>query len=180
MKLFKRQLNCIDLLPESVQVKKLHRRRIFILAAAQVAIFLCLGMAAISANALERQAWDESHRLAARISDLRQNQAATEAAYTRDIARRIAAEEAFIDANTPAEFNPEWLAAVLAADDGYMTTMDYSRGFILLTGMVDDMNKIETHRQSLLAADVFLYVRIGRIAMQDCGNFLYELRLDIW
>ena len=179
MRLFRDKLNRIDLLPESVQIRKLHRKRIIKLAALQAAILLCLGLAIVAANALEGQAWEESHCLAVRINNLRQYQATAETIDARDINRRILAAEAFIEANAPTEFNPEWLATVLSADHGYMTTMDYSRGFILLAGAVDNINKIEIHRQNLLDAEIFVYVRMGRVSLQDEGTFYYELRLEI-
>ena len=179
MELFRKNLIRIDLLPESVQAKKRFRRRIRILAAIQAAMFICIGLVAVFLNALEHRAWDESFRLTAQINYMRQNQAVAAAVYTHDAAWRISAEEAFLEINASDEFNPTWLTAILSACDGSMTTLDYSRGFILLTGVADNMTKIESHRQSLLNTDVFLYVRIGRTALQECGRFFYELRIDI-
>ena len=170
----------IDLLPESVTAPKRYRKRVIQLAAAQVAIFLCLAAMAVALNLLERQAWDESHRLAMQVYTLRHGPAVTAAAYVQDITRRVAAEGFFLEANAPADFDPQWLTAIMSSDNGYMTTWDYSRGAIMLTGIVEDISKIETHRQSLLETEIFQYVRIGRVALQDGDRFFYELLLGIW
>ena len=174
----RRELTSIDLLPESILSQKRLRKRMIQLAAAQVAIFLCLGMAIVVLHILEGQAWDESHMLAAQVYNLRHSPAVAAAADTHDITLRIAAEDAFFEANAPADFNPLWLTAIISAEDGNMTNLDYRQGTIVLTGIVEDMNTIENLRQNLIKAEIFEYVRLGRIMLQDSG-FFYELRLGV-
>ena len=179
MRPFKKNLTGIDLLPESVQAPKRFRKRIIKLAAVQAAIVLCIVLSAMALNALEQRAWDESLRLTMQVNALRHDLAVTVAAYTQDIVRRISAEEAFIEANAVDDFNPQWITAIISADAGNMIMLDYSHGFIMLTGMTDDMNNIEIYRQNLLETEIFHYVRIGRTALQEGGSFFYELRMGI-
>ena len=169
----------IDLLPESVQKPKRYRKLLIRLAAAQVAIFIILAAAIIALNVLDSQAQADSQQWAQRINTLRHGPEVAAAAYARDIYRRLAAEEAFFYANLPADFDPVWIAAILEADQGHMTALDYNGGFILLTGIAEEMSTIESHRQSLLGTEIFEYVGHGRIVLQEDGRFFYELRIGV-
>ena len=177
--LFRKKLTSFDLLPESVQSPKRFRKRIIRLAAAQVAIFICLGAAAVALNVLDGQAWAESYRMDTLLASMRDDPAVTAATYTRDINQRLVAESAFFEAYAIADFNPLWVDAVISADTGYMTAMEYGQGIVLLTGMANDMVGIEKHRQNLLDTDIFDYVRLGRIMRQDDERFFYEMTLGV-
>ena len=177
--LVKKSLYGIDLLPESVQHPKRIRKLAVRLAAAQVAIFLCLGLVILGLHILQNRAWDESHRLNVRINYLRHGPEVTALAYARDIHMQLMAAEAFLEVNMPPDFDPAWVLAILEADTGYMTSLDYAGDFIMLTGITDYMEKIENHRQSLLDTEVFNAVNLGRISLQEDGRLYYELRIVI-
>ena len=165
----------IDLLPERVQKRKGFRRLVIKLAAIQVAVFLCIAAAVAGLSALERQTWDSSHELQLAINTLRQGQAVAAAAYARELSLRIAAEDAFIAVHGPAAFDPGWLSAILLLEAGHMTNFHYTGIAILITGMSGDINAIEAHRQSIRDARDFRAVDLGRVMLQDCGRYFYEL-----
>ena len=175
--LVKKSLYGIDLLPESVQHPKRIRKLALRLAAAQVAIFLCIGLAVLGLHILENRVLDESLRLAGRINYLRHGPEVTALAYARDIHMQLMAAEAFLEANIPPYFDPEWVQAILEADTGYTTSLDYTGIFIMLTGITDYMVNIENHRQALLYTGVFSTVNLGRISLQEDGRLYYELRV---
>ena len=172
---WERKNTSIDLLPESVQKRKGFRKLVIRLAAAQVAIFLCLAAAVVGINVLERQAWDESHELTIHVNALRHGAAVEAAAYARELSLRIAAEDSFVEAHAPADFDPVWVTAIMQTSGGHMTAFYYSGAAILVTGMIGDMNAIEAHRQSILDTEVFTQVDLGRIILQECGQYFYEL-----
>ena len=172
-------LTTIDFLPETVQGPKRVRRYKLRLAAAQAAIFLCIVLAALVLGMLERRAWDNTHRLALRISYLRHGPEVMAVAQARDMHARLAAAEAFLEDNMPEYFDALWVAAVLEADTGYMTSLDYGGVRFMLTGITDSMDSIEAHRQGLLDTGMFESVLLGRIIMQDDGRLFYELRVVV-
>jgi len=169
----------IDLLPERIQKRKGFRKLIIRLVAAQVAIFLCLGAAVAGLNALEQQVWDESHNLNLRVHALRHGQAVVAVAYAHGLSLRLAAEDAFISAHAPANFDPHWLSAIVQADGGHMTNFYFTGTAILVTGILGDINAIEAHRQSILDTGSFEFVDFGRIILQDCGLYFYELTVRL-
>ena len=169
----------IDLLPESVQKRKQFRRLVIRLATLQVAIFLCLGAAIFGVNALESRAWANSHELNLRIYTLRHGPYIEALAHARDIGQLLAAEDDFIRSFAPADFDPLWIKAIMQADDGNMTALDYGGTSILVTGVTARISTIEAHRQSILSTQMFRYVSNGRIILQEDGLFLYELRVVV-
>jgi len=175
LKFFARKNTTIDLLPESIQKRKIFRKLIIRLAAAQVAIFLCLAAAVIGIGVLEHRAQDDSREINLRISALRHGPYVTAAAYARDLGLRFAAEDAFVSAHAPGDFDPLWVTAILHASGEYITALYYTGESILVTGMLGDINAIEAHRQSILNTEAFKLVDLGRIILQDCGLYFYEL-----
>jgi len=167
----------IDLLPESIQGPKRLRRLVLRLATIQVAIFVCLAFVVLIFNILDQRAWEQSHRLDLRINYLRHGAEFMAVAQAREMHTRLAAGEIFLDANMPAYFDSQWVGAVLTADDGYMTSLDYGGVYIMLAGIVDDISKVEVHRQAVLDTGMFNTVGLGRIVLQDDGRFFYELRV---
>jgi len=175
--LIRRGLAGIDLLPERVQRQKRARKLAFRLAAAQIAIFLCLVMAVIGLNALEQQAWEHSRYLTQEINALRYSDEVALVAYAMGIQLHLAAEDAFFEGSDPAEFDPIWLWAILSANKGHMSGLDFDGVSILLTGIVERFDDIEAFRQVLIYTDIFEYVGLGRIRSQGDDRFFYELRL---
>ena len=165
----------IDLLPESVRYKKRFRWLVIKLAALQVAIFLCIGTAGLSTRQLERRAWDESRDLAARVYALRHGQEVAAAAQVQALGQRMAAEEAFLRARAPGAFDPAWVTAIMEAPGGEMTGLGFNGADFQVTGMTQDIAAIEAHRQGILDAGLFARVELGRISLQDCGGYFYEL-----
>ena len=174
-----RKMTTIDLLPESLQKRKRFRKLVIKLAAAQVAIFLCLGGAIAGLSILESQAWADSHELTIGIHALRHGPAVAAMAYAHELSQQLAAEDAFISAYAPSDFDPTWLMAILQADDEHMTELSFGGATFLLTGMVRDITQIEAHRQRLLDKEMFSSVGLGRIIMQDDGRFFYELHVRL-
>ena len=170
----------IDLLPQSIQKRKRLRGLIFKLAAIQVAVFLCIGAVAVGLNALERQVWESSHDLNRDIYALRHGPAVAAVAYARDQSFRVAAEEAFVNASVPAIFDPLWLSAISDTCGGGMATFYYTGTAILVTGMSADISAVEIHRQSILDTGLFRAVDLGRVVLEDCGRYFYELWVRLY
>jgi len=169
----------IDLLPESFQKRKSFRKQVIRLATAQVAIFLCIGLAVIGIHALERRAWDMAGELSRQVHTLRHGPDVVAAAYARDIIRRIAAEDAFLASRAPAAFDPNWMTAIMQASGGEMAILHYSGTGIVITGFSLDIAAVEAHRQEVLGTGLFGYVGLGQINLQDDGRYLYELRVRL-
>jgi len=167
--LYNRRLTSIDLLPESIQGPKKRRRRIILFAAAQVAIFLCMYMIIMGVRGIANRAWDNSTQIAIEINTMRQSQEVTA---TQDIE-----PDMLLFTDIPADFSPLWVMAAVQADEGYMTSLSYTDNSILLTGLTDDMLKINTHIQNLLDTEMFMSVSMGRTNWLDDGWFFYELLL---
>ena len=167
----------IDLLPESVQKRKGFRKLLIRLAAAQAAIFLCIVAAIIGVGELERRTWDISDDLSFRVHVLRHGPEVAAVAYARDISARLAAEDAFVAAHGPREFDPVWITAIMYASDGHVVNLDYTGGGILISGRHENMTAIEAHRQSILDTGVFGGVELGRIILQYDGRYLFELQV---
>ena len=172
-------MTTIDLLPESLQKKKRFRKLMIKLATAQVAVFLCLAAAVIGMYALEEQAWTDSHALNLQVHALRHGPEVLAAAYARDIGHIIAAEENFIAANFPPDFDPVWIKAILEASEGYLIDLNYGGASIFISGEAEEMGSIEALRQRLLYPEIFSSVRLGRISLLSDGRFSYELRVII-
>ena len=167
----------IDLLPEAIQRQKRNRKLIYVLAAVQAAIFLCLVLGIVWLNALERQAWEESGQLQQDINILRQNPAIEIAAHSREMMLHLAAEEVFFEFNAPAEFDPLWLEAILYADMGHLTGLDYDGIRIQITGIVYYFGDIEAFRLRLMESGIFGEVGLGSIRSQGDERFGFDLRL---
>jgi len=172
---FGRKSRTIDLLPESIQKRKGFRKLAIKLAAIQVAIFICIGTVVVGLTVLEQHAWDESHELNMAVYTLRHGQAVAAVAYARDLSLRIAAEDALIAAHAPAAFDPAWLSAIVQESGGQVVTFYYTGTAILITGMTRDIGAIEIHRQGIIDAGDFRAVDLGRINLEDCGRYFYEL-----
>ena len=149
------------------------------LAVVQAVIFLCLTIVVIAINSFERRAWISFYELSMETQAMRYGPAAEAAARARELALNIAAEDAFFDANAPADFDPMWLTAILDSDNGNMATLDYNGDFILITGTAGSYEEIEAHRQRLLDSEAFIHVGRGRTSMQDSERVYYELRLRL-
>ncbi|MCL2404420.1 MAG: hypothetical protein FWC92_02605 [Defluviitaleaceae bacterium] len=169
----------IDLLPENVNKLKTLRRFAIKLAAVQVAIFLCIGLMIYGINTLGQRAWEYTSELDRQVYAIRHMIDIDALAYARDIGQRLAAEDAFLQAYAPADFDPVWITSIIQAGSEHMVMLDYSSTGIMITGMSDDMTAIEAHRQDLTQTGVFGYVELGRIIMQDCGRYFYELRVRL-
>ena len=169
----------LDLLPESVQKRKTFRKLVIRLAAAQVAIFLCIGLIVLGADMLEERAWEDAGSISRQVYALRHGPEVAAAAHVRDLGLQLATEVAFLQAHAPVDFKPIWLTAIVQARAEYMTALYYSAAGILITGLAQDIIAIETHRQNILDTSVFRYVELGRIILQDCGRYFYELRVGI-
>jgi len=166
----------IDLLPEAAQRQKRNRKLIYVLAAAQVAVFLCLGLAVVGLRTLEQQAWEESGLLAQEINILRQSPEAEAAAQSREILFQLSFEEEFFELNAPVEFDPMWLEAILYADTEILTSLDYNGESIQIAGVVCDFSEIETFRLRLIETEIFGDVGLGSIQSQG-ERFKFDLRL---
>ena len=172
---FRKRNTSIDLLPESIQQRKGFRRIIIQLAAAQVAIFLCIGAAVVGLRMLEQRAWDESHELALGIYALRHGPEVAAAAHAHELSLRMAAEDAFFRTHSPADFDPGWVTAIMETLGGNMAVLDYNGTDFLITGIIEYIASIEAHRQSILDTGLFAQVELGRIILQENGMYFYEL-----
>jgi len=95
-------------------------------------------------------------------------------AYARELYHQLMAEELFLNAAAPLDFNPLWLTTILALDTGHMTTMDYDGRNITIAGIVNNLEMIEAFRQNLADTGIFEYVGLGRIRSHE-EQFIYEL-----
>ena len=166
----------IDLLPEEAQRQKRNRKLIYVLAATQVAIFLCLSLAVIGLRAIEGQAWEESGQLQQEINILRQSPEAEAAAQSREVLLYLAEEALFFD-NAPTEFDSLWLEAILYTDAEHLTGLVYDGLNIQITGIVDEFSEIEAFRLRLIETEIFEDVGLGSIQSLEQGWFRFELRL---
>jgi len=166
----------IDLLPEGAQRQKRNRKLTYVLAAAQVAIFLCLTLVIIGLRALEQHAWEESSQLQHEINILRHSPEVEAAIQSREILFQLSFEENFFELNAPPEFDPMWLEAILYADMGILTGLDYNGVSIQITGVVCDFGEIEAFRSRLMETEIFGNVGLGNIQSQG-ERFRFDLRL---
>ncbi|MCL2572358.1 MAG: hypothetical protein FWE11_08130 [Defluviitaleaceae bacterium] len=171
------KLRTIDLLPEDVQKQKGKRSLIIKLAAAQVAIFLFIALMVIGLNLLDERAAAESRLLIIEISTLRQSPESLAIADTRQLLIMHTAEEAFFNANPVADFNPEWLRAIIEVDNGHFSTMSFDGTGIMLTGISDDFSEVELIRQQLEDTEVFSYVWLGNMSLLE-GYVFFDLRIN--
>ena len=167
--------NQINLLPESVQQQHRSRKNLKWMAAAQVAIFVCIALVIITVRAADRNAWDDANYKAQRVNAISQD--ARQDLTAQEQAQRLQVEADFLGNHAPLEFDAGWVAAILEADVGNTTSIAYDGRDILLSGHTYVIEEIETHRQRLLDTDSFLGVHLGRITMQEDMSFYYELRV---
>ena len=167
----------IDLLPEGIQRQKRNRRLLYVLVATQFVIIVCITLTIIGVNILGQQVWEESGMLAQDIDALRQSPEVEAATYARELLHYVAAEEIFFEFNAPAEFAPLWLEAIIYADTGHLTSLDYDGTYIVITGIVYDFNEIEAFRLRLIEAEIFGDVGLGGIRSQEAERFWFDLRL---
>jgi len=175
MRFRKHESITINLLPESIQKRKTLRKLVIRLAAAQAAIFLCIGLIAAGLNIMEARDWDNAHELYQQIHVLRHGPDVVAAGYARDLGQRIAAEDTFLQAHAPGAFDPALLGAIIQASCENMTMLYYTGTAIQITGILENMYAIEAHRQGILYTELFSYVELGRIILQDDGRYFYEL-----
>jgi len=158
----------INLLPPSAQSAKNFRKRVKILLLAQVGIFLLIAAGVFRLINAERDVWPEATALSERVAAL--------APAAEEAARANAIREIFADA-LPVVFDGEWLDLLLLAipDEVTLIRIDYNQGDMLITAETADINIIETHRANM--AQIFTYVRQGRITRIDEGLYAYEIRV---
>jgi hypothetical protein len=156
----------IDLLPPSVRKIKSRRKEIKIFVCAQIIIFFALGFFIFYLNALERRVLDsqDANEFSALAEELR-------------VARESALIDGLIAQNLPAAFEKEWLNSILdtVPENASLARVDYNRGEITVSGVAEDLNAVEIHRQNM--EKIFTYVRSGRINRAD-GVYLYEMRVS--
>jgi len=169
----------IDLLPESIQKRRQLRNLVIRLATVQVAIFLCIVLMFIGINALEQRAWERVTEINRQVYALRHGPEVAAVAYAHDITQRLAIEDALLQAHAPANFDPEWLTAIMQASGKEMTVLYYNNTAITITGISYDITAVEAHRQSIRDTGLFNYVELGRIILQDCGRYFYELHVRV-
>jgi len=161
----------INLLPPWVQRKKKRLLLIKILVTVQVAIFLFLGTITLLVVHMGQQVWIRSEELTNRLAvfDLSPSEIA---ARVRE--ERFAAE--YMDALfTGMPFNRQWVSDILATvpQGANLIRLDYREGELLLIGEILDLAIVESHRANM--AEIFNYVRLGRISLIDEGLYSYEI-----
>jgi len=167
----------INLLPESVRAKKQGRRHLFILAALQIVILLCMALIIRGVGNLEYRAQETSARLAHDIDEMRRNPDLATIETTIMLLHQQAAADAFFEENAPSDFDIVWLSAVLYAMSGQVTALIFDGTGVRLTGVAYCFTEMEALRQAIEATGVFGYVGLGGIRSGGGEGIQYELVL---
>ncbi|MDR0272015.1 MAG: hypothetical protein LBI27_01670 [Clostridiales bacterium] len=163
----------IDLLPPWAQNAKTSRKRIKIMAIAQIFILLVLIAIVFTLKIAERETWNYSRELSARIAAF--DSMPMEIAEELYAARVVLEYSEEIYANV---FNSEWLDQIIeAAPEGAaLARLEYNAAEIIVAGIAEDLLAVEAYRASL--SEIFTYVQQGRVTRMQDGDYTYEIRIS--
>ena len=150
------------------------------MAAVQAAIFSLLFLSIFAFNCLESKALHQADALvsAIRLFDPIWEQTAIDAATAIS---QTAQMESFLLSHNTYAFDPAWLVAIIqTVPDGVrLVRMDYINGQMVLTATTANIALAEVHRYSIVDAEIFDTVQLGRIIGLDGEAYNYELRISV-
>jgi len=164
-----------------MQQLKRRQKTMYVLLAAQIAVFLLLGGAVATARTLERRALHHSAVLAQQLAEVDRAPILLAEAI-RAAQDNYALTAAFIDAHFPLTFNPDWLLIIIESvpDNIYLESFDFSGGTITLTATAKNLYDIGLHQQWLQEIEYFSPVLLGSINRLEDGYLRYELRIGVF
>ena len=167
----------INLLPESIILRKKSRKQKIYMAVLQVAILLCIGFAVLVINNRERQAFDHLQLLSHQITAMDEGPLllAAELESARLLARQVSG--IYFDI-FPFVFETEWFEIIIETlpQGASIARLSYSGTEILFDGIIRDITYAEAYRQEL--SGYFYSVVRRRMTLQECGSYSYEMRIS--